>query len=304
MSREAAHVINLVAARLSTTTGRAGSSGDDQESQADHRRDARLLLGLAMRRDDPVLPHEDITLTADAEARLEQLIHRRKAGEPVSRLRGWREFYSLPFQLSAATLDPRPDSEVIVDTAIDLAKSTLNEKSEPGRQISVIDFGTGTGCLLLAILHHLPTARGIGVDISAEAIDTAAGNAERLGLASRSRWQVSNWDQALADATFDLVISNPPYIPDRDIDTLAPEVRLHDPRRALDGGEDGLVAWRQVLPVIARRLNLDGRAVVEIGYDQAAAVTVLAKTFGLEVLAEKTDLGGRPRCLIMALASG
>ena len=218
---------------------------------AERRREARLLLALALERAEPVLPHEDIFFPPKAETRLEALISRRNEGEPVSRLRGWREFYSLRFYLNNATLDPRADSEVLVDTGLTLA-------SEMDGPLNIVDFGTGSGCLLLAMLHHLRDAQGLGVDISPDAIDAARRNATALALDSRASWIVSDWDASLGADMFDLVISNPPYIARDDIETLAPEVRLHDPLRALDGGADGLEVWRRLLPVITRRLKPGG----------------------------------------------
>ena len=262
---------------------------------AEKRREARLLLALALGRAEPVLPHEDIVLPPQAETRLTAFISRRNEGEPVSRLRGWREFYSLRFYLNNATLDPRPDSEVLVDTSLTLAR-----KME-GR-LSIVDFGTGSGCLLLALLHHLQDAQGLGVDISPEAIDAARRNATSLALDSRASWIVSDWDAGLGPDKFDLVISNPPYIIRGDIETLAPEVRLHDPLRALDGGADGLEVWRRLLPVITRRLKPGGRAVAEIGQGQAAHVTALAADNGLVLLASHADLAGRTRCLVLGHA--
>ena len=259
---------------------------------AERRREARLLLALVLDRPDPVLPHEDIIFPPQAETRLNDLISRRNAGEPVSRLRGWREFYSLRFTLNDATLDPRADSEVVVDTGLRLA----GEMSGP---LSIIDFGTGSGCLLLALLHHLEDAQGLGVDISPDAIKAARRNAAALKLDSRASWIVSDWDAGLGPDLFDLVISNPPYIVHDDIATLAPEVRLHDPLRALDGGADGLEEWRRLLPVIATRLKPGGRAITEIGYGQAEQVSALAAENALVLLASHADLGGRTRCLVL-----
>ena len=263
------------------------------------RREARLLLALSLGREDPVLPHEDILFPIEAKTALDRFISRRNAGEPISRLRGWREFYSLRFDLNQATLDPRPDSEVVVDTALHLAQEDLSHRDT----INVVDFGTGSGCLLLSVLQYLPNAKGMGVDISPDAIDAARRNAENLGLDRVSSFQVSCWDDALDDARFDLVISNPPYIATAEIDTLEPEVRCHDPVTALDGGVDGLVIWRTLLPVIARRLTSAGRAVVEIGHDQADTVASIATEHGLKIVTMKRDLGGLPRCLVLQLHS-
>lgn len=285
----------MTADQLVSAAGLIGSVSErlSRGDLAERRREARLLLALALERAEPVLPHEDIFFPPKAETRLEALISRRNEGEPVSRLRGWREFYSLRFYLNNATLDPRADSEVLVDTGLTLA-------SEMDGPLNIVDFGTGSGCLLLAMLHHLRDAQGLGVDISPDAIAAARRNATALALDSRASWIVSDWDAGLGADMFDLVISNPPYIARDDIETLAPEVRLHDPLRALDGGADGLEVWRRLLPVITRRLKPGGRAVAEIGHGQAEHVTALAAANGLVVLASHADLGGRTRCLVLA----
>ena len=221
----------------------------------DRRRDARHLLALALDRTTPVLPHEDVDITSEQLDRLDHLIERRIKGEPISRIRGYREFYSLDFHINPATLDPRADSETLVEAAL----RVLGDADWPAPRVTqrvaprVLDLGTGSGCLLLAILANAPTASGIGVDIQEAAAEMARQNAERLGLASRADFQVLSWDDGL-DGQFDLVISNPPYIPRPDLGGLMDEVRLYDPILALDGGDDGLDAWRALAPVIARRL--------------------------------------------------
>lgn len=257
----------------------------------DPRRDARLLLGLALGRDDAVFPHETVRLDAAAAARLDALIRRRRDGEPVARLRGWREFYSLRFQLNAATLDPRPDSEVLVEAAI----AWLATRPAGAR---VVDFGTGSGCLLLTVLAHCPEASGVAVDISREALDGAAGNAAVLGLDDRVQYHHGHWDDGL-DGRFDVVLSNPPYIATEAIAELMPEVRLHDPMAALDGGTDGFDGWRALMPAIARRLRPGGRGFVEIGIDQHDQVKDLAADNGLTVIDQHRDLAGIIRCLVL-----
>ncbi|XDZ65417.1 peptide chain release factor N(5)-glutamine methyltransferase [Alphaproteobacteria bacterium LSUCC0684] len=253
-------------------------------------RDARLLLALALGREDAVLPHETITMTAEAEARLEACVGRRLSGEPLSRLRGWREFYSLRFGLSPATLDPRPDSECLVDQA--LAWFGAHPVPAP----KVLDFGTGSGCLLLAVLNAIPDAHGTGVDLAPEAVDQAALNARGLGLDDRARFLTSDWDKELA-GKFLIILANPPYIPTGDLAGLMPEVRDHDPELALDGGRDGGDCWRRLLPAIARKLEKDGRAFVEIGAGQEEMVASLAGESGLVHVGQARDLGGIIRCL-------
>jgi len=264
----------------------------------DRRRDARHLLALALDRTAPVLPHEDVDITSGQWDRLDQLIERRIKGEPISRIRGYREFYSLDFHINPATLDPRADSETLVEVALRVLGDAdwLAPIVAPKVAPRVLDLGTGSGCLLLAILANAPTASGIGVDIQEAAAEMARQNAERLGLASRADFQVRSWDDGL-DGQFDLVISNPPYIPRPDLGGLMDEVRLYDPILALDGGDDGLDAWRALAPVIARRLYPHGVALVEIGQGQGEAVAGIFDNHGLRLTHQWLDLAGVTRCL-------
>lgn len=278
----ASAVLKRVASRL--------QSGRPEGALDSPGRDARLLLALALDRQDTVLPHESITMTASAAARLDELVQRRIAGEPVSRMRGWREFYSLSFGLNPATLDPRPDSECIVDQALAWAGGN------PSPGMKVLDFGTGTGCLLLAVLNAIPDAQGTGVDLAPEAVHQASVNAASLGLAARAEFVVSDWDREL-EGRFRLILSNPPYIPQGDLAGLMTEVRCHDPHLALDGGDDGYDAWRNLLPAICRKLEPTGRAFVEIGAGQEEMVTALAMEAGLRHCGQARDLGGVIRCL-------
>ena len=258
--------------------------------------DARLLLAIALGRDTAVLPHETLLhWNDDLAADLARLVGRRAAGEPVSRIRGWREFWSLRFLLSADTLDPRPDSETLVAAAVNEGRKMAAPR--------LLDLGTGSGCLLLACLSELPQATGTGIDISDGAVATASQNATCLGLACRARFERARFDDDLtAYGGFDLVICNPPYIPSGEIATLSAEVASFDPVRALDGGDDGLLAWRQVLPAIARRLAAGGQAFVEIGAGQQAAVTAIARECGLALSQTHADLAGIVRCLELVVA--
>jgi release factor glutamine methyltransferase len=258
--------------------------------------DARLLLATALQRDDAVLPHETLDRwTADDAAALNGLVERRIAGEPVSRIRGWREFWSLRFMLSPDTLDPRPDSETLVAAAVAAGRQTKAPR--------ILDLGTGSGCLLLACLAELSDASGCGVDISSNAVETARQNAGALGLSGRARFQTAAFaDDLTALGSFDMVISNPPYIPSAEIASLAPEVASFDPARALDGGGDGLESWRQVMPAIGRQLAKTGSAFVEIGAGQAPQVTPIALAAGLQVTATHADLAGVVRCLALTHA--
>jgi len=254
--------------------------------------DARCILGLVLGRNDPVLPHEIIGIwRPDHHRQLETYCQLRRAGEPISRMRGWREFWSMRFDVSPATLDPRPDSETLVAAATRWARN-----HRPAARM--LDLGTGTGCLLLACLAELPYATGIGIDISADAVKVAAANAARHGLGGRVQFYQADFaaDMALY-GQFDLILSNPPYIPSSDIDMLDADVRHFDPLAALDGGVDGLDCWRILCPQMAILLADRGAAFVEIGAGQGKAVGMLGAASKLRVVDSFADLSGQERCL-------
>jgi release factor glutamine methyltransferase len=256
------------------------------------RLDARLLLAsVAGMSASAVLLEPERALAPETEADFTELVDRRCRREPVSRIIGRREFWSLDFAITLATLDPRPDSETLVEAAL------AQFEPEPPRR--VLDLGSGTGCLLLAVLSERPSWNGIGIDIAEDAVAVGRANARTLGLAARAHFQRGDWDQGLA-GPFDLILSNPPYIPSREIPSLAPEVSAYDPRRALDGGEDGLDAYRVLAPAIARLLAPKGRAVVELGKGLADEVTGLMSAAGLEALERRRDLADVERCLVLA----
>ena len=228
---------------------------------------------------------------------------RRCAGEPVSRILGEREFWSLTFSLDHATLDPRPDSETLVHAALD----TVDACGWRQRPLHILDLGTGSGCLLTALLHELPLACGVGVDISAAACRMARANAHAAGVAARARFVCASWTDALA-GRFDLVVSNPPYIPTADIASLAREVREHDPHAALDGGADGLDEYRRLATDVRRVCDVDGWLLVECGDGQAETVRGLLRQAGWRVPGEAQavtrDLAGRERCVRAAAPAG
>lgn len=253
------------------------------------RRDANLLLQLALGTDEPILMHHELTLDEDAAKRLTNFIEERKKGCPVSRLRGSREFYSLSFALNEATLDPRPDSETLVDVAIACCAN---------KPWHIADFGTGSGCLLIATLAHCKKATGIGLDIAPEAIALARRNAAANKMSDRSAFLISDWDEALAAGQrFDMILSNPPYIALADEASLSPEVRYYDPPAALYGGESGLEAYQRVMALIADRLVDKGIALIEIGQGQEADVTQMATQAALRLEEEFCDLAGIIRVL-------
>jgi release factor glutamine methyltransferase len=254
--------------------------------------DARLLLltALGISATD-LVTQPDTPLSPDQAETLASFAHRRLTHEPVARIIGVREFWGLPFHLSPETLVPRPDTETVVETALDL----IPDRQAPLR---IVDFGTGSGCILVALLHELPQATGLGVDLSFGALATARANAAHNRVGRRCQFVLSHWADAIS-GTFDLMVSNPPYIASGVIPTLDEEVREHDPRLALDGGSDGLEPYRILLSEAGRLLASGGLIAVEIGYDQAQDLTGLAGAYGLEILRIAYDLSGNPRCIAM-----
>ena len=226
---------------------------------------------------------------------LESLIRRRAAGEPVARILKRREFWSLEFEIGPAVLDPRPDSEILVEAVLD----RLGDRTRPWR---ILDLGTGSGCLLLALLSELPAAQGLGLDASPEAVALARRNARRLGLDERVGFVVGDWASGLAGCRYDAVIANPPYIPSDAIAALAPDVAEHDPRLALDGGADGLDCYRAILPQAAGLLAPAGLMAMEFGAGQDGALRTMTEDAGLAVERIAADLAGRPRCLLATRA--
>jgi release factor glutamine methyltransferase len=255
--------------------------------------DARLLIAHALGIDRAALiangertlsPHEAKTVDAFAERRLKR--------EPVARIFGYKEFWSLSLQISEAVLVPRPETETVIEAGLDfVVRGGLRMES-----LRILDIGTGSGALLLALLSELPHARGTGTDISIPALDIARINAERHALASRCTFV--NCDIAAnVPGPFDLIVSNPPYVAHGDIAMLAPEVRDYDPILALDGGSDGLNGYRAIAHEARRLLATGGRLIVELGVDQEPAVRALFTDAGLTVDAARKDLAEIPRAL-------
>lgn len=229
-------------------------------------------------------------LTQDQHALFGQMLLRRLGGEPVGRILGQRDFWGMSFMLSAGTLEPRPDSETIVEEALALAV----RQARPARRI--LDLGTGSGCLLIALLHELPLASGLGVDLSFDAAETARGNAARNHVSGRCVIVQGSWGEGL-EQRFDLIVSNPPYIATDEIAGLQREVREHDPALALDGGPDGLEPYRVIIPDLPRLLAPGGVAVLEIGAGQDAAIRALAGQHGFGGISTRRDLGGHVRAI-------
>jgi release factor glutamine methyltransferase len=261
---------------------------------AEPRREARLILALALDADPSALiAWPERAIDAVEAAQFAALLARRAAHEPFSRLKGRREFWSLDFALSPETLDPRPDSETLIEAALAL----LPDRSAPLR---ILDFGTGTGCLLLALLRELSQAEGVGVDCLPGAVETARANAERLGLGGRARFLLGDWDREI-DGKADVILANPPYIRSQEINALAPEVAAFEPFAALDGGMDGLDAYRILGPAAARLLRPGGFACFELGFGQSNAVAAILAGSGLTIKAIRRDLSGTERCLVATL---
>ncbi len=250
--------------------------------------DARLLVQAAAgatRTDiisDPYRP-----LSADQSAELNRLLIRRERREPISHILGVKGFWKIMLRVTPEVLTPRPETETILDVVLELYAQAA--------RFSVLDLGVGSGAILLAILTERPGAMGLGVDVSEEALAVARENAANLGLAGRAALLRGDWTAGLADEGFDLVVSNPPYIRSGDLAGLDPEVRDHEPRLALDGGPDGLTAYRRLAEEIPRVLRPGGRFALEIGWDQGAAVAALFTDAGAQGVRIVRDLGDRDR---------
>lgn len=258
-----------------------------EAAELDARELIRAVLGLDL---TGLIRSATRPLAALEADRLEGFARRRLAGEPVARIVGVREFWGLPLQLSAATLVPRPDTEAVVERALEALRAPRS-----GSALRILDIATGSGAILLALLSELPDAVGVGTDISVAALLTARGNALALGLAPRVAFVACDYAAALS-GIFDLIVSNPPYIRSSDLAGLSPEVRDHDPHLALDGGPDGLDAYRVLIPQARRLLCSGGVVVIEAGQGQSREIEALMTSAGLVLDGSpKTDLAGVPR---------
>jgi release factor glutamine methyltransferase len=256
--------------------------------------DARILVGHALGIDHATLAAQpERILTAEQAERAAAMAERRLAREPVARITGEKEFWGLALQLNASTLVPRPETETVVEAAL----AVIDADGKRSKTLLLADLGTGTGALLLALLSELPRGIGVGSDLSISALALARQNAARHGLAGRAQFIACDLGNALGGG-FDLVLSNPPYIPTGDIAGLAPEVSLHDPRLALDGGPDGLACYRAIASDARRLLKPAGHLVVELGVGQAAAVGNLFTDAGLVCAPARPDLSGVSRALV------
>ncbi|MCE3289429.1 MAG: prmC [Caulobacter sp.] len=273
---------NLVTAwKTAQTTLKA--AGVDQPSI-----DARLMLEAAAgatRMDILTDPYRE--LTPEQQATFDDYIGQRARRKPVSHILGRKGFWKIMLSVTPDVLTPRPDTESILDVVLPAFPEAM--------AFSMLDLGVGSGAIMLAILAERPAAKGLGIDTSSEALAVAKENAANLDLNTRAAFLRGDWTAGLGDEQFDLVVSNPPYIPTNDIDTLDPEVRDHEPRLALDGGPDGLDAYRLLAPEILRVLKPGGLFAVEIGHDQSAAVEALFKDAGAGQVRTTKDLGTRDR---------
>ncbi|MDP3525237.1 MAG: peptide chain release factor N(5)-glutamine methyltransferase [Hoeflea sp.] len=256
--------------------------------------DARLLASRVMEME----PHQlmtgaDTPLTTIQRQRLMQVASQRLGGMPVHRILGAREFYGLVLGLSPATLEPRPDTETLIDAVLPFVRATIAAKGS----CSIADLGIGTGAIGLALLAECREARCLGVDVSEDAVATATENARSLGLSPRYTARTGDWFAGI-DMRFDLIVSNPPYIPTADLATLAREVVDHDPVLALDGGPDGLAAYREIAAQAPGRLEQGGLLALEIGIGQTASVTALFAACGFEPAGVVADLAGVDRVLL------
>lgn len=257
----------------------------------DSRREARLLLAHALRTTTEALLRDPrAEVPAEAAARFDAALARRAAREPMAQITGHAGFWTLDLEVGPQTLVPRADSEALIEALLDA-------KVAPRR---ILDLGTGTGCLLLAALSEFPEAWGLGIDLIPGAAALAARNAARNGLENRANFLAGHWAEAIA-GRFDAILSNPPYIESGAIEGLMPEVSRHEPASALDGGADGLDAYRAILSQLPRLLTPAGIAVLELGEGQGPAVSALAGQEGLRTLGGRADLGGITRALILAL---
>jgi release factor glutamine methyltransferase len=265
---------------LNAAQARLQSAGVDTP-----RLDAILLLAEASAMsEDRIRSRPEAPLTPEAAATFEVMLRRRLRREPVSKIIGRREFWSLEFRTSPDVLDPRGDSETLV-------AGVLVAIPDRAASLRIVDFGTGSGCLLLSLLHELPNATGVGIDVSPPALAIAQDNADRLGMSSRCIFRLGSWGRGI-EGTFDILISNPPYIESGVVPGLEPEVADYDPLLALDGGADGLDAYRALLPDMARLGVKDAFAALEIGMGQDVAVGHLLAGSGFGEIAVLPDLSG------------
>lgn len=255
--------------------------------------DARILLEYVTGQSrEIIVGYPEKTISDEQWQQFFTLIERRVAREPIAHLIGKREFWGNEFKVTADTLDPRPDSETLIEQALRL----FPDKNTP---LNILDLGTGTGCLLLTLLKEFPCARGVGVDRSFSALKVARENSINLGLEKRAHFTLQCWAAGINDH-FCLIISNPPYIRNADVELLQPEVSLYEPRIALEGGEDGLDCYRAIAPYITNLLADNGYAILEFGYGQETQLSTLLTEQYLQPVSYGADLAGITRCVVVS----
>lgn len=256
------------------------------------RTDARLLMRFVLKISlETLLMETNRELTETQQTQFESLVAMRATHRPMAQILGQREFWGHYFKVNEHTLIPRPDSETLIT-------GLLAHKRERAKKLRILDLGTGTGCLLLSALSEYPLSMGLGVDISEKALAVARENAQALGLAPRAEFKKSVWNSEI-NGVWDVVLSNPPYIPTADISGLSPDVALYEPRLALDGGSSGLDCYHAIIGFLPSVLAEDGLALLEVGAGQAADVAALATTRGLTISQIMCDLAGVERCIII-----
>ena len=291
MTRPQTQTLAAVQVWLRRALGDAGVS--------DPATDARvLLLGLFDLSPTALLVQGDRAISEAEFARVADALERRRQHEPVHRILGQRDFYGLTLALSPDTLEPRPDTEILVDRLLPFVRRVAEAKGN----VRILDLGTGTGAILLALLSECPQATGVGVDAAAGALRTAQANAEANGLATRFTAVESDWFSAV-HGRFDIIVSNPPYIRTDVVAGLDREVRDFDPALALDGGPDGLEAYRRIATAASDYIEPDGLIGVEIGYDQRQSVSDLFEREGFRLIEATRDYGGNDRVLVFAVSA-
>lgn len=256
------------------------------------REDAYQLLAdrLGVNKQELVL-QTDTCIEKEIKEKIEMDIKELLQGKPLYRILGYRYFWKDKFEISKETLEPRPDTEILIEACL---KYLPNHQEKQ----HILDLGTGTGCLLLSLLREYENATGVGVDVSAGAIQTAQRNANNLGLGSRTSWQRSDWFNNIK-GVYDIIISNPPYISTTVVESLSPSVKEYDPLKALDGGEDGLNAYRVLAQELPQVMHEDTLVILEFGYDQGETVPQLFKKHNFKVLEVVKDYGGNDRCVLL-----
>ena len=265
--------------------------------------DSRILLGYAMGLDRSIYPHENINITQEEIKNFKKLVKERQKGKPVSRIIGKKEFWKLSFSIDESTLDPRPDSEIVIQTI-------LNHFNDKSKKLRVLDLGSGSGCLGLSIMDEYKKSDVFFFDASKKALEMVKINASKYKLYNRAQfihmnWFDKKWDRNLSEIVkkikFDIIIANPPYIPSNEIEHLQIEVKKFEPILALDGGEDGLDSYRCIVPKIKNILALKGKFFIEIGDNQENLIKEMANSNNLIYKESKNDLSGIPRVLVYGL---